>query len=90
MLGAIHFRGVRAVAWLKVSSAYGTSTLLAYDRSELQGELKGTGLLKAKWIIDAIRKTAEKSLKAQLERGLSRPAAQASIEKGLMTWGVLN
>lgn len=83
-LGSIHFRGVKVVAWISVSSESGVR--VRYDHGELQGELKGTGLLKPRWVIDLVRKVVLKSLKTEVERTLSRPAVQASIEKGFITW----
>ncbi len=83
-LGAIHFRGVKVVATLSVSSSSGVR--VNYDQGEILGELKGTGLLKAKWVIDAIKKNVLKSLKTEVERTLSRASVQTSIEKGLLTW----
>lgn len=83
-LGAIHFRGVKLVAWLTLSSENGIR--VSYERGELQGELKGTGLLRPRWVIDAIRKIALKSLKTEIERTLGRVTVQASIGKGFVTW----
>lgn len=83
-LGAIHFRGVKAIAWLKVSSENGIR--VTYEKGEIQGELKGTGLLKPAWVTEAVRKVALKVLKAQVERSLSRSTVQESIEKGFLTW----
>lgn len=83
-LGSIHFRGVKVIAWISVSSANGVR--VRYEKGELQGQLKGTGLLKPRWVVDLIRKVVLKSLKTEVERTLSRPAVQASIENGFVTW----
>jgi len=83
-LGSIHFRGLKVVAWMSVSSENGVR--LRYDHGELQGELKGTGLLKPRWVIDIVRKVILKSLKTEVERTLARASVQASIEKGFVTW----
>lgn len=83
-LGSISFRGVKAVAWLSVSSENGVR--LGFEKGELLGELKGTGLLRPRWVIDAVRKIVLRSLKSEVERTLKRASVQESIEKGFITW----
>lgn len=84
MLGAIHFRGVKIVAWLNISSENGIQ--VSFERGEVQGELKGTGLLKPRWVTDAIQNIFVKSMKTEIEKMLGRATLQASIEKGFVTW----
>lgn len=81
-LGAIGLKGVVLAAWAK----FDANGRLVYDSASLAGELKGTGLLKPKWVIDAVRSLAMKAMKAEIERQLGREGVQASISTGLLTW----
>lgn len=83
-LGSVSLKGVVVSAWVRFA-ADGSSRLV-FDEGAVAGELKGTGLLKPRWVIDGIRKTVLKSLKTQVERQLARVLVQDSIEKGLVVW----
>lgn len=82
-LGSISMKGVTLTAWVKFAPG---STTLVYDNAALTGELKGSGLLKPKWVIKAIHDAALNQMRAQIERSISRPSVQESLEKGLLTW----
>ncbi|MBS1962412.1 MAG: hypothetical protein JST04_09365 [Bdellovibrionales bacterium] len=81
-LGAIGLKGVVLAAWAK----FDANGRLVYDSASLAGELKGTGLLKPKWVIDAVRSLAMKAMKSEIERQLGREGVQASIAAGLLNW----
>ncbi|GEM_PF-1453969 len=84
ILGAISLRGVTISAWVRFAAD--GSTRITYDSGAITGEVKGTGFLGARWIIDAIKKVALKALKSQLETQLGRANVEASVEKGFITW----
>lgn len=83
-LGSVSLKGVRLSAWVRFSID-GTATLV-FDDAAITGELKGSGLLKPKWVIDALRKIALKSVRDQVERQLARPSVQKATEEGLVLW----
>jgi hypothetical protein len=83
-LGSISIKNLMLTAWIRFSSD--GSPRLVYETGTLSGELKGTGLLKPKWVITELRKLAMKVLKAQLERQLGRTSVTESVEQGLVTW----
>jgi hypothetical protein len=84
-VGAIHFRGVRAVAWLKpVESLVGTLSLVE-DGAELRGELKGTGLIGA-GVISKLRSTVAEQVRKQITAFLSKPGIAEKLEHGDVTY----
>ena len=83
-LGSISLKGVTLSAWAHFSGD--GSSRLDYDTGAISGEMKGSGLLKPKWVMDALRKIALRVLKNQVGRQLARATVQDSIEKGLVTW----
>ncbi len=82
-LGSISMKGVTITAWVKFAR---NSTALVFDGAALTGELKGSGLLKPKWVIKAIHDMALGKMRSLIERSISKPNVQASLEKGLLTW----
>jgi hypothetical protein len=86
MLGAIHFRGVRAVIWIRpVESATGHIDL-AYEGGEFRGELIGTGLLASGAILRTIKSAGLKALDRNLVRLLAKPEVSSAVEKGLVKY----
>ncbi len=82
VLGSISVKGVMITAWARI----GVDGSIAYDTGSLSGDITGSGLLKPKWVIDAVRAIALKTLKNQMDRQLSRPRVQDALEKGLVLW----
>jgi hypothetical protein len=83
-LGSISLNGVTLTAWVRFAAD--GSTRIVYDKGAITGELKGSGLLKPKWVIDAVKSVALKSLKTQVERQLARSLVQDSVAKGFVLW----
>ncbi len=84
LLGAISLRGVSVRAGIRF--AENGDIRLEYESGALFGEMRGTGLLRPRWVIEAIQRRALKTLKREIERTLSRPEVQQSIENGLLLW----
>jgi len=81
-VGSISLKGVSITAWIRFDSR----GELAFDSAALGGELRGNGLLKPKWVIEALKKSMLKTLRNQVETQLRRPGVQDSLERGLLTW----
>jgi hypothetical protein len=81
-LGSISVKDLTITAWARI----GADGTIAYDSGSIAGGLSGTGLLKPKWVINAVRNIALKTLKKQMDRQLSRPLVQDALEKGLVVW----
>lgn len=81
-VGSISLKGVSITAWIR----FAPGGELAFDSAALNGELRGSGLLKPKWVIEALKKSALKTLRNQIELQLGRPGVRDSLEQGLVTW----
>ena len=81
--GSISVKGVKLVAWIGFKN--GTPELTWID-GRIDGQFKGTGLLKPKWVLDAVKKNALKTLKSQFELQLRRPEVVNAIDNGLKIW----
>lgn len=85
--GSISVKGVKLVGTLGFRNG---NADLVWIGSKLEGQMKGSGLLKPKWVMDAIKKTALKTLKSEVEKQLNRPDVRTSLEEALMGWAKIS
>jgi hypothetical protein len=83
-LGSIDFKNLVLTAGFKF--APDGSNRLILENSTISGELRGRGLLKPKWVIDSLRKTALKVLRSQVEKQISQPTFQEAFAQGMIIW----
>lgn len=81
--GSVSVKDVKLVALIGFKNG---NPELTWIDGKIEGQLRGTGLLKPRWVLDAIKKTALKTLKSQIESQLKRPDIGAAIENGFKTW----
>lgn len=86
-VGAIHFRGVSLVVWLKAVetvSPYG-GILLAVDATEVRGTMRGTGLIGA-GTVDKIKAEIVKQTKKRVDEILAKPEVRENIDRGVVQY----
>lgn len=87
-LGSISIQDVILRAYLSFSDR--GSTRLVYERGEIVGTLRGSGLLKSSRVIEGVRKIAMQSLEKQVIRQLARDRVQEAITMGLLNWAKIS
>jgi hypothetical protein len=85
-LGTISIDGVALVAQVGFVSHPNGNQSMALLGARLDGNLRGTGLLKSQWILGKVRELLVKTLNQQVRQILSRPFLQESVLIGLETW----
>lgn len=85
LIGAISFKGVSVVLWVKPSSDSRGGVILAQDGCEVRGEMKGSGLIGA-GTVKKIKDQLVDNVKKQVDHAFADSKVRDRIEEGIIQY----
>ncbi|MBC7386812.1 MAG: hypothetical protein H7301_11715 [Cryobacterium sp.] len=86
LVGSISFTGAYMDLWLTVGDTASGAPAVTLAQVDFEGAYKGNGALAPKFLVDEVKKIAEKVVRKKIDALLNEPSTLNSIEKVLVTW----